>query len=294
MNSPHQSYFLQEKDKAIIRAIGSYWYLTPEQVMRLFWEGNSIGRAKERLLTLQAEEYISRIQIPKYKEEHRGRPGFAYRLAYNGWRFLRDEGADVPRRLNLTHAPGQQLPHTLAANDVLINAALLRKWNDQILLSRFVHEKTLHNTKPRVTLPNGRIAGFELDGVLLFDIHEGGQTYEQVALLEVDMGNTQKYWLDKLEKLMVYVKGSYKSDYQTETFTFLTYSPTSDTHRQNLVTWTERFFTDRGLEGSAWPSYFFFTNQLAAATDPRTFFLDPLWSQPFTPTLSSPLEVGDA
>ena len=284
---------LSAKDLDIIRAVGAYWYLSPEQVMRLFWAGNSLGRAKERLLQLLSQDYLHRIPIPKRRGQLRGRYGFAYRLGPQGLRLLKEEGAAVPTRLNRTHAPEQQLPHTLACNDVLIQAALLEKGNDQVSLSHFMHEKTLHNTPPRVTLPNGKTAGFELDGVLFFDIREGGDLFEQVALLEVDMGNTQAYWLTKLEKLMAYIQGAYKTDYQTESFTFLVYTPTSDVHVQNLIAWTESFFTQRGMAKSHWPPFFYFTDRSARDTDPMSFFLDPHWRQPFTEKQSSPLEVGN-
>ena len=291
---------LSPKQRAILSQLHQYWYLLPEQVEKLNWKGKALTTAKAMLKALTEEDetgraYVETIFLPKVADKARGRYRLAYRLGPRSLPYLRAANLPVPKRLNNFRQPEDpmHINHTFACNDVYINAALLDQYQDAVRLSRFIHEKTLHLRPTRVRLPNGTTTGFALDGALFFDIVENGEEFEQVMLLETDMGNDQEYWRNKLEKLLIYVQNDYKRDYDTTSFTFIVYSPTSDVHLANLIHWTEAFFAGRGATDRALAAYFYLTNVNASITDPVTFFLSPIWHQPFSPKLASPLEVGN-
>jgi len=286
---------LTPKQRAIITQLLAYWYLLPEQVEKLNWRGKALTTAKAVLKDLTDRECATTIFLPKVADKSRGRYRLAYRLGPRALPLLREWQLPVPKRLNTFRQPEdpQHVSHTFACNDVYINAALLGDFQNAVTLNHFIHEKTLHRKPTRVRLPDGTTRGFELDGVLFFDILENGEEFEQVVLLETDMGNSQDYWRKKLEKLLAYTQTGYRTDYHTGSFTLLVYTPTSDVHLANLIRWTEAFLAEQGTEARALGAFFYFTNLPARDTDPVSFFLDPLWGQPFTKKQSSPLEVGN-
>lgn len=288
---PKSSRPLNTKDIDIIKGLASYRWLTPEQVMRRYWHGKSMSRVSPVLKYLTEQGYARTAVIPR--SETRGRAAWAYGLGTNGLKLLRREGYDAPERLYLYRQPSQQLPQTIFCNDVLIGAHLLSRFQDAVVLERFLHEQDLHVKPNRLVYPDGKKRDIEFDGVLFFKITDVDGRFDQVVCLETDMGSSQKYWKEKLAAYIDYATDQFAIDYDTASFSLIVYTPTGETHRKNLITWTEQVLTDRSLHDSEWRSMLFFSCLSAADTNPVDFFLTPTWHRPFSKNLAAPLEVAN-
>ncbi len=286
---PARPQSLNGKDRAIIAGLSRYRWLTPEQVMRRYWRGKSLSRAEAVLKHLTDRGYVRTAVIPR--SETRGKPAWAYGSGPLGLKLLRREGYETPTRLYLYRQPSQQLPQTLCCNDVLIAAHRLGRYQEAVVLCRFIHEQDLHVSPNRLVSPDGRKREIEFDGVLFFDITDAEGEFEQVLCLETDMGSTKKYWQEKLGAYIDYVERQYTTDYGTDAFSLIVYTPTGETHLRNLIRWSEQVLAERGLVETDWPMLLSFSCLKADIANPVDFFLAPTWHQPFSKSLVSPLEV---
>lgn len=262
----------------IIKGLNRFFYLSPEQVNRRYWVGNNLTTAKAILKTLTEHGYAEVVPLHRGGDP-RGKPAYIYRLGAKGLKYLRDTKESIPRRLRHTDFPKQDhLTHLLHVNDVLIAGELLSRDQDTVHLTAFEHDRTLKTDPLFVTLPNGKTASLIPDSVLHFAYFDtpDGIPEPHYVVLELDLGAKRDYWIEKMEKYAVSLP-AFRERYEQLALTLAIVTPRGEQHMQNLRLWTQQVFRRFGMEHSTFSQSVLFSALDAAATDPQTFFLAPMW-----------------
>src|SRR5215211_6806716 len=117
---------LGEKDDAILSALTQYYFLSAEQLTRLFYSKGSLAYVQKKLKTLTDAGYTQRVF---YHPTFPARATYVYHIARKGLTYLRELGREVDRRYRPSETGEVSdffLRHTLACNDVTIGAHLLQ------------------------------------------------------------------------------------------------------------------------------------------------------------------------
>src|SRR4051812_35160928 len=83
------------KDDAILDALNRYYYLTPEQVTRLFYSSGSLTLVKAKLKRLVESGHCQRLH---FQEKHPAKASYVYHLARKGMRYLERIGVEAGGR----------------------------------------------------------------------------------------------------------------------------------------------------------------------------------------------------
>jgi len=292
--SDPKPYVPNAKATDILKGINRFFYLSPEQVNRRFWVGNNLTTAKAILKTLadKKNEYAETVMLHRGSDP-RGKDSYIYRLGVAGLKHLRDSHESVPRRLRHTDFPKRDhLTHLLHVNDVLIAAELLERDQEAVLLTAFEHDRVLKSQPFLVTLHNGKMATLIPDSVMHFAYYDtaDGTPEPHYVVLELDLGATRDYWIEKAEKYCSFLP-AFQERYQSLSLTLAVVTPKGEQHMQNLRLWTQQVFTRLGMAKSSFAGSILFTGMDAATTDPTAFFLAPIWSPLYESEPISLLEV---
>jgi len=276
----------------ILRGLNRFFYLSPEQVNRRFWVGNNLSTAKAILKKLTDHEYAEAVFLHRGSDP-RGKDSYIYRLGATGLKHLREMHVSVPKRLRHTDFPKQDhLTHLLEINDVLIAAELLSRDQDAVLLTAFEHDRDLKQNPFLVTLHNGKTATLIPDAVMHFAYFDtpDGTPEPHYVVLEMDMGASRDYWIEKMEKYVAFLP-AFQNRYQSLSLTLAIVTPAGQLHMHNLRLWTQQVFTRFGMKEASFAGSILFTALKAAETDPSTFFLSPTFQPLYESAPISLLEV---
>jgi hypothetical protein len=136
----------------------------------------------------------------------------------------------------------------------------------------------------RVTPARGETLAVIPDAWL--DVHVA-QRARVCVLLELDRGTTeQRPFKRKLRALLAYADGPYQAQFDTESMT-VAIATTAGPHRaQQILAWCEQVLRELSRQDDA--DIFLVGTVPPEGIDPRTFFLAPVWRQPFA-SAPSPL-----
>src|SRR5688572_494704 len=108
-------------EHAILQALGTYHYLSADQVCRLLYSRGSLTYVYAKLKLLTDAGYTLQSFLPRMTKS--GSAPSVYTYGRKGYRYLQELGFALPSRFHATEAQQHAyifLSHTLAVNDVLI------------------------------------------------------------------------------------------------------------------------------------------------------------------------------
>lgn len=257
------------KEHAIIRSVWQLQMLTADQVARLYFAPTSIEYVRRRLKALTEAGYLTRKVIPRAAQH--GSSPFLYLLGRRGVAYLRQVGED------LAYYPSEHDPHylfiyhTMAVNDILIAASLLRS----VQIRELRTEWQLKKMPLRVESGDERITIIP-DAWIDF-----GEGRAKVAL-ELDRGTEEgKKWRRKVRGYVQAVKGTYQEVYGTTGLTIAVVATSGHGRARGL-----RRFTEDELREQESPHghLFLFTDLPDCPPAPEELFHTPRWFEPFTDT----------
>jgi hypothetical protein len=280
-------FYLQERDKAIVRAVYQHRALTRAQIERLFWgqpgpEPNT--RCQLRLQRLYQHGYLDRDDQPQKITE--GRKPLVYFLDEAGAALLA-ELDDVGREQIDWHKRENDvswlfLNHLLRVNDVRLSLTLsahehnwtIRPWLDDQALRRDKRDYVPVQIEGKDGRRRVEKVAFVPDGYAVLDA-AGEEPFHY--FLEIDLGTVtgrsaregRRDWSRKVKAYLGYrVLGLFKTKYGGERFRVLTVT-TSEARLRNLIQATEQ------AKGTF--SFAFTTFDRFQGADPLT---DQIWSFP--------------
>jgi hypothetical protein len=275
---PQSTYTLTQRDEQIIQALNRFFYLTTEQVTRLFYKKGSHTSVYGILSRLATNGYTAQQRYAVLGKGER----LVNSLDRQGRSHLAKLGFDIPTRLRKSEKPTSPLfyGHTLAVNDFLIAAELLARDTEVIALESFVHELTFKREPIRVPRDGGKLLNVAPDGWLDFTITDRSGRGQACVLYECDRGTEeQTFWRAKVAGLLLATRGAYQERFGTQSLTIAVTTP-STKRRAQLIRWTEAELKKQQAS-QAISEVFHFTSHPADTTDPRTLFLSPVWYRPF-------------
>lgn len=278
------------RDDTILRAIATYFFLTVEQIVRLFYRHGSLPYVRVRLKRLADAGFLARLRLPSPGP---GNTPWVYTLGRRGIAYLADAGEeDVAGRFRASETQERSylfLSHTLAVNDVLIAATLLERAMPGVRLAQMRHERALRHEPVRVTTPEDEHLAVVPDGWLDFHIR---QVARACVVLELDRGTVeQKACKRKLRALLAYASGPYQEAFGTESITVAIATTAGEERARHLLSWCEQVLRERHVEREA---DLFLVTALPSreAPDPTWLFLSPVWWQPFADAPSPLLDTA--
>src|SRR5437899_2784319 len=90
-----RSFRLSDKDDDILSALSQFYFLTAEQVTRLFYSPNSLTYVQTKLKGLTDAGYTHRLF---FQQKRPARATYVYYLARKGLHHLHDSGREVEER----------------------------------------------------------------------------------------------------------------------------------------------------------------------------------------------------
>jgi hypothetical protein len=285
---PPDSYPIGYREHSILLFLNTYHLLTAVQVAKLLdYASTSLELVQRRLKRLCQSSFVQ-------AERMHGLTGFGstpllYSLATRGWKYLRQSGIDVEERLRGSEAlAGGWLfqAHSVAVNDVLINAACLPRHDGRVELAELRHERELKRLKIAVSVR--RSQGQELrghpihpDGFLRFRLSVGGAAVEQPIILEADRGTEgQAAWRRKVTGLVQFLQTQYERQFGSPVLpTIAVVATPGQARAEELRRWTE---AECKQEWSpSWGGLFCFTAAPPEKTFPQRFWSSPVWNEAF-------------
>jgi hypothetical protein len=275
----------------ILVALAVFGYLTAEQLAKVCFSPGSLTYVKALL-----KELVEAHLVFAVGGRGTGLP-LIYTLTSKG-RGLARTGANTPYRMRVrpyaVKNKGENLyfmEHTLAVNEVLIDAKLLSQTIPSIQLTRMMTEQELRrkidvDIPPKVCL--------EPDAGVHFTIsetwHKETQVWEDFFFIEVYRNLPPVEWRFK-QKIKGYVTyaltGQHEALFATPVLSIAVLAATEQM-AATLKRWTEDVLvtTNQQAEGE----WFYFCRVNPATTSPQELFLSPVWEQAFTDT-KAPLLV---
>ena len=170
-------------------------FATAEQLTRLHYSPKSIKWVHKHLKALVDHGYV--MADIKPTKGPRG-PNF-YLLTDRGLRYLASAGIDV-REARVSSGTIENyllIEHTLELNDLLIAAALLKRYDTRVQLQSFVHEHELKRRPYKASWQNrdGRTQTYTIipSGLLTFKLRlSDGRVMQRPVLLEHDCGSEEQ------------------------------------------------------------------------------------------------------
>lgn len=240
-----------EKEKGILKplqinetlekyllAFNQYYFLTAEQLTRLFYRPSMYADVMKRLKPMVEKKYLQTIHLPTVD----GKAPYIYTLAHKGVKYLRDDlGQEVEvlyRPSNIAELNHSWLKHLLELNDFLICAKQVEKGESGFKLHRMWHDLAMKRNpiKAPVSLmaiteaekKSKRVKDVVFDGGLIFrkDPGEGKKLLQFAMLLEHDRGTEgSKTIKDKVRAIVAAIlSGAVKAYFgvQIENICFIT------------------------------------------------------------------------
>src|SRR5215216_2945334 len=301
----------------ILSELPVYHELTAEQLTRIL--GYSYRYMQDECKNLSAKSVNMLQSVPVEKKPRDARVGnlpYVYVLGSTGRQYLLSEGHTVwPRWRPEEEKDRAGYLHTLAVNDVLINARVLQKDHPGFLLENFVHEREFRSEPIQVTTPD-RVTPVNLRPDLWLDLRDYNTRKRYVYSVEVNLTHLdRKRFVKKLRLYLNSRDESYEKRFGTQIHVVLFviqtrshfprpyrtpgYQPTQEElknreiesiRRENRVMdfnrWTEEELTRAGEEKEA--SFFRFSCAPLDTLTPSKFFFSPHFYIPFD-TAPSPL-----
>jgi hypothetical protein len=301
----------------ILSELPLYHELTAEQLTRIL--GYSYRYMQDECKKLSAKSVNMLQSVPVEKKPRDARVGnlpYVYVLGTAGRQYLLSEGHTVwPRWRPEEEKDRAGYLHTLAVNDVLINARVLQKDHPGFLLENFVHEREFRSEPIQVTTPD-RVTPVNLRPDLWLDLRDYNTRKRYVYSVEVNLTHLdRKRFVKKLRLYLHSRDESYEKRFGTQIhvviFVIQTrshfprpyrapgYQPTQQelknreieyTRGQNRLMdfkqWTEEELTRAGEISDA--SFFRFSAAPLDTLTPSEFFFSPHFYVPFD-TAPSPL-----
>jgi Replication-relaxation len=288
----------------ILQAVLRYRLLTNDRLARLLHKGvTSLTTVATRTKWLREQGYLKDLGLRPLTRIG-GSGASVYTLSSAGYRYLRQQGYDVPTRYNereLDHLSDEYKRNKLQENDVLIAAEVLCRDYPVVTLQDLRHEYQLKQQKVTVSItvgsgPDSRHVQRTVtpDGWLHFSVTTPtGAVYDQPIAFEVDRGTEdQKAWKRKIRSLIVWAEGPYEQAFGTDALVIAVLAvpnPRSrlspEVRRDQLMAWTRSELshlveTHQTRHPFADLSQWF----VFGAADPQTvppaqLFFAPLWSE---------------
>lgn len=145
---------LTKPERDILETLSIYSILTAEQITRMLYSPASHAYAQKHLRTLVKKGYLTQILPPK--QTRFGSTPFVYILTSLSRNYLSSIGLGIAPRFRPSEERkrrGGPLLHSLAVNEVLLNAHLLMRENPEIELLDFVTEREFSRDPLRVEVP---------------------------------------------------------------------------------------------------------------------------------------------
>ncbi len=305
---------LGAKDDAILRAIGSYAYLTIEQLWRLLPSAerpqrNSTRAAKRpeparylrnRCQVLFDQEFLRRRYLPQAPnigatdEAPKGKPPFVYWLGRKGEEYLASldvSYVEPPRPSEVQSLSYKHLIHHLWANDLLIGAELLARAQPGLWVADALPHRSLNRRPLKIVLPDGTTSTTTPDAWVRFHFGAADSTDHQAIGFELDNGTEgPKAWRDKLARLCAYASGPYQEWAGTSSLTIAVVATPGTRREEQLRAWTESFLGEAGPR-AVFAGLFRFAALHPAHATPAQLYLEPVWRGPFDPTPAPLLEL---
>jgi len=261
---------------------------TPEQLCRLHYSPGSLKAVKARMKTLVDQGYL---QVNPVAVLHETPERFFYSARYFytltavGVKYLAGLEFDVEetwRPHNEADKHGLFVAHTLALNDVIIAAALLRRVDSRFYLEQFIHERVLKQRPYAVTLPDGRHSSVIPDAFLHF--RQAGTSIHFAVLLEHDRATEERaHFKRKIESYVAFVKArGHETAFDSDriNIAFTTFHGEDRLHEM-------RQWTRQVLEANNEPlqiSRVFRFAALPQPLSPSAAWLEPRWHYPHDAT----------
>ncbi len=265
--------------RALLVAIGRYFYLTARQTTRLLYAAGSLTRVQTLLKELADDGYVERLFLPRPTAH--GRVPAVYTLGRLGRTHLAALGVDVPERLRPSEAREHSylfLEHTLAVNDCLIAMALLSRRAPQIAIRTMLHERTLRRTPIAVRDAEGRRVAVIPDGWLDLRVTLPDGIDRYCIALEVDRGTAEhKAFRSKVSRWVAAADGPYRETFGTDLLTVAIVATPGEGRAEELLRWIAAELTALHREEQA--ELFLVTAVDVAAIDPATLYCGPVWRQ---------------
>jgi hypothetical protein len=309
------SVVLNKPRTRILSEMPIYHELTAEQLTRILVY--SYRYMQDECKKLSSLNVLQSVPVEKKPRDARvGNLPYVYVLGTEGRQYLFSEGHIVrPRWRPEEEKDRAGYLHTLALNDVLINARTLEKEHPSVVLENFVHERVFRSKPIRVTSPE-RIAPENLRPDLWLDIKDYSTRKRYVYSVEVNLTHLdRKRFIKKIRLYLNSRTGAYKERFDTQIHVVLFviqtrshfprpyrepgFKPTQQElknreiesiRRQNRLMdfkrWTEEELTRAGEEREA--SFFRFSCTALDTLSPSEFFFSPHFYVSFD-TAPSPL-----
>src|SRR5215208_3807318 len=145
---------LTKPERDILETLSPYSMLTAEQITRLLYSPASHAYAQRHLRSLVKKGYLEQILPPK--QTRFGSTPYVYIMTARSRNYLASIGEAIPPRFRPSEERkrrGGPLLHSLAVNEVLLNAHLLTKTYRDIEFLEFVTERDFTRDPLRVEIP---------------------------------------------------------------------------------------------------------------------------------------------
>lgn len=223
--------------------IGLYqlYIATAEQLCRPHYSMKTRKAVLAKLRKLTNYGYVQYDAVPtKFT-----RSPYYYALDKLGVRYLEQAGMDVnPHFRNSKEVDKHALfiEHTLDVNDILISAAMLKRFNSNYWLDHFIHERTLKHSPYKASWQGGKFTLIP-DAFLDFRVRVPEGLRRVPILLEHDRGTEeQKYFRRRIRAYILWLKNEgFKKMFQTKSITiaFTTSAGISRLGRMREWAWQE-------------------------------------------------------
>lgn len=274
---PAQSGNVTPAKRALLAAVGRYFYLTARQTTRLLYAAGSLTRVQTLLKELADDGYCQRLFLPRPSAH--GRVPAVYTLGRLGRTHLAALGVDVPVRLRPSAEREHRylfLDHTLAVNDCLIALDLLARRVTAITIRTMLHERTLRRMPIVVRDADGREASVIPDGWLDLRVTLPDGTYRTCIALEIDRGTTeQRAFRAKVARWVAAADGPYQEIFGTDLLTVAIVATPGEGRADELLRWIATELTSLRRPDAA--DLFLVTAVDVAAVDPATLYCGPVW-----------------
>lgn len=263
--------------RALLAAIGRYFFLTARQATRLLYAESSLTRVQALLKELADSGYVQRLFLPRPSAH--GRVPAIYTLGRAGRAHLAALGIDVPARLRPSAERKHAylfLDHTLALNDWLVAMDLLSRRVPAITIRQMRHERDLRRTPIAVTTPDGKRASVIPDGWLDLRVAMPDGTDRYCIALEIDRGTAGSAAIRrKIGHWVAATDGPYQHAFGTELLTVAIVATPGEGRAEQLLRWIAAELT--ALHRADAADLFRVTSVDAAAVDPATLYCGPVW-----------------
>ncbi len=294
-------------DDAILRALGTYAYLTIEQLGRLLPKAERLPRAprreakrpeperylRNRCLALYGQEFLRRRYLPqapnvaKTDEAPKGKAPLVYWLGRKGEDYLKTLDVpyvEPPRPAEVQSLSYKHLIHHLWSNDLLIAAELLARSHRELWVADLLAHRAVNLQPVPIVLPDGAQSTTKPDGWVRFHFGDHDTADHQALAFELDNGTEgPKAWRDKLTRLIAYASGPYQAWAGTRSLSIAIVATPGVHREQQLRAWTEAFLRETG-QPAYFANLFRFAPLHPAEVTPEQLYLEPVWRQPFDPS----------